>query len=124
MLTLTWDRDKNLPGENYDGFPLNAQLKSWLHMYSAVIAGSVSTGVVILALLVFIAVSLCVFLISKRNRKYKKTGHEVERVYPDAVEDDEHDVETDRVKRTPVHTSDEQERLLRQCTTVLRDAKK
>ena len=86
-------------------------------MYSAVIAGSVSTGVVILALLVFIAVSLCVFLISKRNRKYKKTGHEVERVYPDAVE-------TDRVKRTPVHTSDEQERLLRQRTTVLRDAKK
>ena len=93
-------------------------------MYSAVIAGSVSTGVVILALLVVIAVSLCVFLISKRNRKYKRTGYEVERVHPDAVEDDERDDETDRVKRTPAHTSDEQERLLRQRTTVLRDAKK
>ena len=81
------------------------------------IAGCVTTGVVIiLAILVFVAVSLYVFI--KRTRR----GRKGERTCWDAVED-EHDEELDSVKNITTHTSDEQEKLLRQRTTAQRDAK-
>ena len=83
------------------------------------IAGYVSAGVVIiilLAILVFVAVLLCVFL--KRTGRIRKG----ERICWDAVED-EHDEEPDSDRNITTHTSDEQERLLRQRTTAQRDAK-
>ena len=83
------------------------------------IAGCVSAGVVIilLAILVFVAaVLLCVFL--KRTGRIRKG----ERISSDAVED-EYDEEPESDKNITTHTSDEQERLLRQRTTAQRDAK-
>ena len=79
----------------------------------------VPTGVVILVVIVVI-VAVSVFLISRRNKKYKRTDDEVQRVRSDAVEDDG---EPDGVEHASTHTSDERERLLRQRTTVQRDAK-
>ena len=78
---------------------------------TAVIAGCVS-GLMMLAILVFVAV--CAFLITRKGRHlFRRTHHGAERIRPDSTEvpDEEHDGVR---KRAPTHTSDEQERLLRQ----------
>ena len=72
--------------------------------------------IILLTLLVFIAVLLYVVL-KRIVRKCKG-----KRVSWDAVED-EHDEEPDSDKNITIHTLDKQERLLRQRTTVQRDAK-
>ena len=72
-----------------------------------VIAGCV-LGLVILAILIIIAAFLIV-------TKSKRTDRTTERIHPDAAEEEGPDDEIDGIKKhAPTHTSDEQERLLRQ----------